>query len=71
MDNPLESTGLLREGQAVELFNRRDYAAAALVFEDVANKVTAWSVATTTEDSCSCRRLRCLGCRRLRDCARN
>ena len=34
MDNPLESTGLLREGQAVELFNRRDYAAAALVFED-------------------------------------
>ena len=40
MDNPLESTGLLREGQAVELFNRRDYAAAALVFEDVAKKVT-------------------------------
>ena len=40
MDNPLESTGLLREGQAVELFNRRDYAAAALVFEDVARKVT-------------------------------
>ena len=40
MDNPLESTGLLREGQAVELFNRRDYAAAALVFEDVANKVS-------------------------------
>jgi CRISPR-associated protein (TIGR02710 family) len=39
MDNPLESTGLLREGQAVELFNRRDYAAAALVFEDVARKV--------------------------------
>jgi hypothetical protein len=37
MDNPLESTGLLREGQAVELFNRRDYAAAALVFEDVAS----------------------------------
>jgi hypothetical protein len=40
MDNPLESTGLLREGQAIELFNRRDYAAAALVFEDVANKVS-------------------------------
>ena len=40
MDNPLESTGLLREGQAVELFNRRDYAAAALVFEDVAKKVS-------------------------------
>lgn len=40
MDNPLESTGLLREGQAVELFNRRDYAAAALVFDDVANKVS-------------------------------
>jgi CRISPR-associated protein (TIGR02710 family) len=40
MDNPLESTGLLREGQAVELFNRRDYAAAALVFEDVVNKVS-------------------------------
>jgi CRISPR-associated protein (TIGR02710 family) len=38
MDNPLESTGLLREGQAVELFNRRDYGAAALVFEDVARK---------------------------------
>jgi CRISPR-associated protein (TIGR02710 family) len=40
MDNPLESTGLLREGQAVELFNRRDYSAAALVFDDVANKVS-------------------------------
>ena len=40
MDNPLESTGLLREGQAVELFNRRDYGAAALVFQDVANKVS-------------------------------
>jgi predicted metal-dependent hydrolase len=40
MDNPLVSTGLLREGQAVELFNRRDYEAAALVFEDVARKVT-------------------------------
>ncbi len=39
MDNPLESSGLLREGQAVELFNRRDYAAAALVFGDVARKV--------------------------------
>ena len=40
MDNPLESTGLLREGQAVELFNRRDYSAAALVFEDIVTKVT-------------------------------
>ncbi len=40
MDNPLESTGLLREGQAIELFNRRDYGAAALVFRDVAAKVT-------------------------------
>ncbi len=39
MDNPLESTGLLREGQAVALFNRRDYEAAALVFGDVAKKV--------------------------------
>jgi CRISPR-associated protein (Cas_Cas02710) len=40
LGNPLESTGLLREGQAVELFNRRDYTAAVLVFEDVANKVS-------------------------------
>lgn len=40
MDNPLESTGLLREGQAIELFNRRDYSAAALVFRDVAEKVS-------------------------------
>lgn len=40
MDNPLESTGLLREGQAVELFDRRDYGAATLVFRDVAAKVT-------------------------------
>ncbi|MGH3088384.1 MAG: TIGR02710 family CRISPR-associated CARF protein, partial [Rubrobacteraceae bacterium] len=40
MDNPLESTGLLREGQAIELFNRRDYSAAALVFHDVAEKVS-------------------------------
>lgn len=40
MDNPLEATGMLREGQAVELFNRRDYSAAALVFEDVAAKVS-------------------------------
>lgn len=40
MDNPLESTGLLREGQAVELFNRRDYGAAALVFDDIAKKVS-------------------------------
>ncbi len=39
MGNPLESTGLLREGQAVELFNRRDYGAAALVFDDVTRKV--------------------------------
>jgi CRISPR-associated protein (TIGR02710 family) len=40
MENPLEATGLLREGQAVELFNRRDYAAAALVFEDIVGKVS-------------------------------
>ncbi len=40
MGNPLEATGLLREGQAVELFNRRDYLAAALVFEDVVQKVS-------------------------------
>lgn len=40
MSNPLESTGLLREGQAVELFNRRDYGAAALVFDDITRKVT-------------------------------
>jgi CRISPR-associated protein (TIGR02710 family) len=40
IDNPLESTGLLREGQAIELFNRRDYVAASLVFEDIAKKVT-------------------------------
>lgn len=40
MGNPLEATGLLREGQAVELFNRRDYGAAALVFEDIALKVS-------------------------------
>lgn len=40
IDNPLESTGLLREGQAIELFNRRNYGAASLVFEDVARKVT-------------------------------
>jgi len=40
MGNPLEATGLLREGQAVELFNRRDYGAAALVFGDVAEKVS-------------------------------
>jgi CRISPR-associated protein (TIGR02710 family) len=39
MENPLESTGLLREGQGVELFDRRDYAAAALIFHDVALKV--------------------------------
>ncbi len=39
MGNPLEDTGLLREGQAVDLFNMRDYAAAALVFEDVLDKV--------------------------------
>src|SRR5918994_7418963 len=40
MGNPLEATGLLREGQAVELFNRRDYSAAALVFGDIAQKVS-------------------------------
>lgn len=40
MDNPLESTGLLREGQAVILFDRRDYPAAALVLEDVVSKVS-------------------------------
>lgn len=39
MPNPLESTGLLREGQGVELFDRRDYGAAALIFADVARKV--------------------------------
>lgn len=39
MGNPLEDTGLLREGQAVALFNRRDYAAAALVFEDILQRV--------------------------------
>src|SRR5215208_3425612 len=39
MGNPLEDTGLLREGQAVNLFNMRDYSAAALVFEDVLEKV--------------------------------
>jgi hypothetical protein len=39
-DNPLESTGLLREGQAVELFNRRDYGAATLVFDDILRKVS-------------------------------
>jgi len=40
MENPLEATGLLREGQAIELFNRRDYAAAALVFGDIVGKVS-------------------------------
>jgi hypothetical protein len=40
MGNPLEATGLLREGQAVELFNRRDYGAAALVFGNVVGKVS-------------------------------
>ena len=40
MNNPLESTGLLRQDQAVQLFNRRDYAAAALVFEDILRKVS-------------------------------
>jgi CRISPR-associated protein (TIGR02710 family) len=39
MGNPLEDTGLLRKGQAVNLFNMRDYSAAALVFEDVLDKV--------------------------------
>jgi len=40
MENPLLATGLLREGQAVELFNRRDYGAAALVFRDIVEKVS-------------------------------
>jgi CRISPR-associated protein (TIGR02710 family) len=40
MGNPLEATGLLREGQAIELFNRRDYGAAGLVFGDIASKVS-------------------------------
>ena len=40
MNNPLESTGLLRQDQAVQLFNRRDYAAAALVFDDILSKVS-------------------------------
>ncbi len=40
MGNPLVATGLLREGQAVELFNRRDYGAAALVFGDIVGKVS-------------------------------
>ena len=39
MGNPLEDTGLLREGQAVDLFNMRDYTAAALVFQDVLDKI--------------------------------
>jgi len=39
MGNPLEEMGLLREEQAVTLFNRRDYAAAALVFGDILDKV--------------------------------
>ncbi|MGI9047992.1 MAG: TIGR02710 family CRISPR-associated CARF protein [Rubrobacteraceae bacterium] len=40
MRNPLEATGLLREGQAVDLFNRRDYTAAARIFGDVEEKVS-------------------------------
>ncbi len=40
MGNPLVATGLLREGQAVQLFNRRDYGAAALVFGDIVGKVS-------------------------------
>src|SRR4051794_17940755 len=40
MENPLLATGLLREGQAIELFNRRDYGAAALVFGDIVEKVS-------------------------------
>lgn len=40
MGNPLEATGLLREAQGVELFNRRDYGAAALVFGDIVGKVS-------------------------------
>jgi len=39
MENPLESTGLLREGQGIELFDRRDYAASTLIFHDFARKV--------------------------------
>lgn len=40
MENPLLATGILREGQAVEMFNRRDYPAAALVFSDITEKVS-------------------------------
>jgi len=40
MGNRLVVTGLLREGQGVELFNRRDYGAAALVFGDIVGKVS-------------------------------
>ena len=40
MKNPLVATGLLREGQGVELFNRRDYGPAALVFRDIVEKVS-------------------------------
>jgi CRISPR-associated protein (TIGR02710 family) len=40
MGNPLEATGLLREGRAVELFNRRDYGAASLIFSDIADRVS-------------------------------
>src|SRR5215211_6622640 len=40
MGNPLEATGLLREGQGLELFGRRDYGAAALVFGDIVGKVS-------------------------------
>ena len=40
MNNPLESTGLLRQDQAVQLFNRRDYTAASLVLQDILQKVS-------------------------------
>jgi hypothetical protein len=40
MENPLLATGILREVQAVEMFNRRDYPAAALVFSDIVEKVS-------------------------------
>ncbi|CAN5169117.1 hypothetical protein BH24ACT19_BH24ACT19_04440 [soil metagenome] len=40
MKNPLVATGLLREKQGVELFNRRDYGPAALVFGDIVEKVS-------------------------------
>ena len=69
MGNPLEATGLLREGQAVELFNRRDYEAAALVFEEV-GKVSGVERGTITRAPAPLRRVRSLGRRRLRRGAR-